>query len=255
MNRSLTSKNVAIGAALLLAAGARLFAADDLPKAETILDKYVEVTGGKAAYQKNHSEVSTGVMEMTANGIKGNISSFHAEPDKNYMEIEISGVGKIQEGTDGKVAWSLSAIQGPHIKEGDERAAAMLAARFNADLNWRDLYKQVQTAGVESIGGKDCYKVVLTPNEGTPMTRYYDKQSGLLLKMTMTAKSPMGDIPVESMVGDYRKEGDILMPHKVSQKGAGQEIVITIDTVKFNPEIPQDRFDMPGEIKALLVKK
>ena len=56
------------------------------------------------------------------------------------------------------------------------------------------------------------------------------------------------------MVGDYRKEGAILMPHKVTQKAAGQEITISIDNVKYNAEIPKDKFDPPDEIKAMLKK-
>ena len=66
-------RNILLCAAVVLATGAQL-AADDLPKAETILDKYIEVTGGKAAYEKNHSEVSTGTMEFVGKGIKGSVA-------------------------------------------------------------------------------------------------------------------------------------------------------------------------------------
>jgi hypothetical protein len=245
-------RNILLCAAMVLATGARL-AADDLPKAETSLDKYIEATGGKAAYEKNHSEISTGTMEFVGKGIKGTVSSFRAEPNKSYTEIDIQGIGKVREGSDGTVAWSLSAMQGPRVKDGDEKAGAMQAARFNAELNWRDVYK-AETTGIEQVDGKDCYKVQMTPKEGMPMTRFYDKQSFLLVKMVMTVKNPMGEIPVESFVGDYRKEGAILMPHKVAQKAAGQEIAITIDSVKYNAEIPKDKFEPPDEIKAMLKK-
>ncbi|MBZ5726269.1 MAG: DUF620 domain-containing protein [Acidobacteriia bacterium] len=256
MNRHFAGRNIALAAAVLFATGAaRLAAADDLPKAETILDKFIDATGGKAAYQKIHNEMTTGAMTIAANGISGTLTVYHAEPDKSYTEINIEGVGKLMEGTDGKVAWSLSAIQGPHVKEGEEKADALRTGRFNGELNWRDLYKQVQTAGTESVDGKDCYKVVLTPKEGNPLTHYYDKQSSLLVKSTQTAKTAMGEFPVEQTLGEYRKEGEILLPHKVMQKAAGQEIAITIDTVKYNVDIPKDRFDVPDEIKALLNKK
>jgi zinc protease len=245
-------RNIVLCTAVVLATGARL-AADDLPKAETILDKYIEATGGKAAYEKNHSEVSTGTMEFVGKNIKGNISSYRAEPDKSYTEIDIQGIGKVKEGSDGKVAWSLSAMQGPRLKDGEEKAGALQAARFNAELNWRDVYK-AETTGVEQVDGNDCYKVLLTPKEGMAMTRYYDKKSNLLVKMVMTVKNPMGEFPVESVVSDYRKEGTILMPHKVTQKAAGQEITITIDNVKYNAEIPKDKFDPPDEIKAMMKK-
>ena len=55
---------------LAIAAARSLPAADALPKAETILDKYVEVTGGKAAYAKLHTEIATGVMDFAAMGLK-----------------------------------------------------------------------------------------------------------------------------------------------------------------------------------------
>ena len=245
-------KLVVLCAAAALATGTRL-AADELPKAETILDKFIEATGGKAAYAKNHSEVSTGTMEFVGKGIKGNISSYRAEPDKSYTEIDIQGIGKVKEGSDGKVAWSLSAMQGPRIKDGEEKAGALQAARFNAELNWRDVYK-AETTGMEKVDGNDCYKVLLTPKEGVPMTRYYDKNSNLLVKMVMTVKNPMGEFPVESIVADYRKEGAILMPHKVTQKAAGQEIAIVIERVTYNAEIPKDKFEPPDEIKAMLKK-
>ena len=255
MNRSLLRANVVIGAALLAAIASPRLLAADLPKAETILDKYVEVTGGKAAYQKLHSQMETGTFEMSAAGIKGAVTSYHAAPDLVYTEIVLEGIGKITDGSDGKVAWANSAMQGPRVKEGPERAQAMQAARFNGELNWREVYKTAETTGIEAVDGKDCYKVVLTPAEGSAVTHFYDKESGLLTKISLITQSPMGEVPADSFTSDYRKEGDILMPHKVRQSVAGQEFTITIDTVKFNPEIPKNRFDLPDEIKALVNKK
>jgi Protein of unknown function (DUF620) len=245
-------RNVILCAAVVLATGGRVPAAD-LPKAETILDKYIEVTGGKAAYEKNHSEMSTGTMEFVGKGIKGTVSSYRAEPDKSYTEVDIQGIGKVKEGSDGKTAWTLSAMQGPRIKDGDERASSLHAARFNAELHWRDVYT-AETKGIEQVDGKDCYKIQLTPKEGMAITRFYDKDSNLLVKMVMTVKSPMGEMPVESYISDYRKEGSLLMAHKVTQKAMGQEIAITIDSVKYNAEIPKDKFEPPDEIKAMMKK-
>jgi hypothetical protein len=76
----------------------------------------------------------------------------------------------------------------------------------------------------------------------------------LLVKLEMTSKSAMGEIQSEMVVSDYRKEGDILLPHKMIVKAGPMEFVATVDTVQHNPEIPKDRFDVPDEIKALLKK-
>jgi hypothetical protein len=246
------SNRFRVGIALAFASA--LFAADDLPKAETILDRYVEVTGGKAAYSKIHGLVVNGTTEFKTMGMKGKMTIYSAEPDKAYSEIELAGIGKIQEGSNGDVAWGMSAMQGPRVKEGDERAEALLHAKFNAELNWRDIFKSAETAGAETVDGKTCYKVILTPKSGPPVTKWFDKDSGLLLKMTMTSKTPMGEIQSDSAYSDYRKEGDVLVSHKQVTHVATMELVMSIDSVQTNPEIPKDKFDPPAEVKALIKK-
>jgi len=238
---------------VLAAAGATLFAAEDLPKAETILDKSVEATGGKAAFAKMHSSIITGSMELPAMGIKGTMVVTKAEPDKSLTEIEIAGVGTIKQGYDGSVAWEMNPMQGARVKDGDEKAAAKLQAHFHEE-NWRDEYKKVETVGAEAVDGKDCYKLVLTPNEGSPITQYIDKKTSLVTKIAMTVNTAMGEVAVEVMPSDYRKEGEVLVAHKLQTSQGGQDITIIFDNIKFNPDLAKDRFDLPDDIKALLKK-
>src|SRR5258708_36503016 len=84
--------------ALLLTFPAAWAADEALPKAETILDRYVEVTGGKAAYEKHKTELGTGTMTFTAQGLKGSISRYAAAPNQTYAVIELEGIGKIEQG-------------------------------------------------------------------------------------------------------------------------------------------------------------
>lgn len=246
----MTRRSITIG--LLFAAA--LSAADDLPKGEAILDKYVEVTGGKAAHAKVKSDITTGEMTLGAMGLKGKLTMYSQAPNKRVMEITIEGIGKIQEGSNGEVAWSYSAMQGPRLKEGEEKDEAFRQARANADVEWRELYTKAETTGVDTVDGKECHKVVVTPKTGKPQTRCYDKQSGLLVKLTMTSQSPMGEMTAESFLSDYRKEGELLLPHKIMTKVAGQEMAMTFDRVEQNPTIPADKFEPPAEVKALMNK-
>lgn len=235
---------------LLLLAGAACAAED--PKPEAILDKYVEVTGGKAAYEKVQNEVSTGTLEITNYGISGKMVSYRSAPNKSYTAIEFpGGIGKVEEGSDGKVAWSINAQQGARIKEGDERATAMRRDAIDGTVKWRDYYKKAELAGTEDVGGKACYKVVLTPNEGSAETRYYDKSTNLLLRVTMPVTTPDGPVTIEINLSDYRDEDGMLVAHTSSAKYPGAEMLIKIDTVKRNSEIASDRFDLPADIKAL----
>lgn len=225
-----------------------------LPSAESILDRYVEVTGGKAAYEKRKNEVATGTIEMKAQGLKGPMTRYSAEPAEAYSVVEIDGVGKIEDGIDKGVAWDKNPMTGPKIKTGIEKAQYLREATFNSPLHWRELNKKVETVGTETIDGELCYKVVLTPAEAPPETMYFQKKSGLAVKTTATFVSPMGEVPVEILAGDYKTLGGVLVPTKMTQKLAGQEIVITITDEKTNQTLPPDRFDPPAEVKALLSK-
>ncbi len=240
--------------ALLLSTAPFLAADEALPKADTILDRFVEVAGGKATFEKHHNEVMRATMEVAGRGLKGTLTVYQAEPDKIRGILEIEGIGKIDSGSNGEVAWENSAVQGPRIKQGVEKSEAFREAAFNATLNWRKLYTKAETAGIETAEGHECYKVVLTPKEGKPVTQFYDKKSGFLIKTVSTRTTSMGDIPAEGFADDYRKEGDILLPHKLTNKIVGQEIQITVQSVEFNVDMPKDRFDLPDEIQALLKK-
>ncbi len=224
------------------------------PKAKTLWISSPNVTGGKAAYEKIHTEKWTGTFEFIGKNIKGSITSYRSEPSKTYTTIELEGVGTIEDGSDGDTSWTRSAMQGPRIKQGDERAASLREAVMRGPIEWRKLYKQAETAGVENIGDQACYKVVLTPNEGKPETRYFDQKSNLMVKMTLTLASPMGEVPTETMLSDYKQQDGLLSPHKMQQSVMGQEFLVTIKQVEYNVDIPKDRFDLPADVKALMPK-
>jgi len=64
-----------------LACALPAFSADP-PAPETILDRFVEVTGGKAAYEKRKTEVVHGTIEFAAVGLKGTMVEYFEEPGK-----------------------------------------------------------------------------------------------------------------------------------------------------------------------------
>ncbi|HTB11860.1 MAG TPA: hypothetical protein VK752_09825 [Bryobacteraceae bacterium] len=227
---------------------------EPLPKAETILDHYIEVTGGKAAYEKRKNQIETGTIELKAQGLKGTVLRYAADPAEAYSIVEIEGVGKIEDGLDKGVAWDKNPMLGPKIKTGQEKAQYVREAAFNSPIRWRELNSKVETVGTETIDGELTYKVVLTPTEAPAETMYFQKKSGLAVKTVTTVVSAMGEAPVEMFASDYKTLGGILVPTKITEKLAGQEIVITLSDVKTNQPIPPDRFDPPAEIKALLSK-
>lgn len=230
--------------------------AQNTPTAESILDRYVEVTGSKAAYEKVKSEISTGTMEIKAQGVKGRMSVYRKAPGLSYSVIEIDGVGKIEEGVANGIVWEKSPLAGPRIKQGEEKALSVRDALLSKDLRWRDLFSKVEVSGEETIDSIPHHRVVVTPKDGgRPETRFYDQKTGLLRRMTLIAATQMGDVPVETNYFDYKEYGGIKGPGRVVTKLAGQEMTVTVTSVIVNQEIPASRFELPPDIKALTANK
>ena len=228
--------------------------AQPLPKAETILDHYVEVTGGKAAYEQHKTEVLRGTIAFPAQGLTGQLTRYSAAPDKEYSMVELGPIGKIESGVANGIAWEKSVILGPRLKEGDEKDQVVRESRFNAPLQWRNIYSKVETTGAETAEGEQCYKVVLTPATGKPETQFFSTKSGLLVKTRATAASPMGEVDVEVTVSDYKAFGGVLMPTRSKQKAGGQELEISVSNVGVNETIPPNLFNPPADVQALIDK-
>ena len=227
-------------------------AEEKMPEGETILDRYVEATGGMEAYEDINNRVTRGTFEIVQAGIKATMTIYHARPNRMYTLLESDALGKIEKGSNDEVAWELSVMSGPRIMEGQEKAGILLDATFDKFANWRKIYEKAECIGVETINSNPCFKVVMTPKTGKPPTLYFDCETNLLVKVKSIIEHQMGDIPIEVFISYYIKVDSILISKKSKVKVMNQERIITIDSIEHNAEIPKDIFTLPNEIYALV---
>ncbi|MGH9928193.1 MAG: S41 family peptidase, partial [Pyrinomonadaceae bacterium] len=83
-----------------------------LPSTDSILEKYVEASGGKSALEKLTSRVSTGTVEMTSLGVTGTVQFFEQAPNKWSVIIDAPGIGIMQRTFDGNRGWLQDPLQG-----------------------------------------------------------------------------------------------------------------------------------------------
>jgi hypothetical protein len=219
--------------------------AADLPSAESILDRYVEVTGGAAAYESRTSETMTGTLTITGAGITGQVRML-VKPGLFRTTIELPGVGVIDRGVKDGVAWESNPITGPRILEGFEANLMVAGAKPGATGRWREVYSAVNTTGIEDVNGKPAHRVVHTVGSDPLMTGFYGVDSGLLVKVAY------GDGLVEQLYEEYADLGGILTPTRIVSSAPGQRTVLTFTSVEANVEIPDERFAPPENVQALL---
>jgi hypothetical protein len=242
--------------ALSTFAGSLAFAQDEaaivaLPSAESILDRYVEVTGGARAYAAIASSISRGTMELRAAGLTGQLENY-ARPGLVYTKIELPAVGTIESGVKDGIAWQNSAVTGPSIMMGTEGTVAILNASPNAPIHWRENYSAVETEGTEDVGGETAYRVRLQHGDALSLTNFYSVDSGLLLKTEVTLDTAAGRIPVQQRFEQYTQFGGVLWPSKTVVYQAGTQVILNITSGEINPDIPDERFDIPEAVQALL---
>jgi len=225
--------------------------AGDLPSGASILDKYIEASGGKDAFAKITNRVSKGTFELVNMGVKADITVYSQAPNTVHSFLKSDVLGEIQSGVTGDTVWELSVMRGPIIKEGPEKDNTIREATFDKFIHWKNIYKSAEYAAVDTVDGKECYKVVLTPETGFPTTLYINTATDLIIKAETVMENQMGQIPLEMIIGDYRKVDNVLLAHKVNITVMGQERIVMTDSIKQNVEIPDSIFILPAEITEL----
>ncbi|RMG54473.1 MAG: hypothetical protein D6723_04985 [Acidobacteria bacterium] len=213
--------------------------------ADEVLEKFVEATGGRQAYEKLTSFVAHGTLEIPAQGIRGTIRIYAKAPNKLLVIQTVEGIGQLQQGYDGRVAWSRDPFQGLREMDGVELANFKREATFNAELKWRELYEKVELIGTEKVGDRQAYVIRLTPRLGRPITQYYDKETFLLLRQDSVYEGPQGTIPGQEYFSDYREVSGVKVPFRVIQKSSLGEAVMSLTDIEPNVEIDDARFAKP----------
>jgi hypothetical protein len=241
---------------LLCLAAAAQFALAQQPTVDSVMERSIEASGGRAAYEGLKTQVIKAKMTFVGQPIEGKLTLTMEHPGKSATVVDLGEFGQVRSGISHGVAWEISPMQGgPRLLDGAEKALTMRMSQLDAPLRWKEIYPVVKLAGEESVDGSACWRVDLTPKEGKPESQWFDKQSGLLSKWSVLLPTPMGEVPIEYKFSDYRKVGSLMMPYKLVQSIGPQSINTVMDEVQVNVPVPPETFNLPKEIEALVTQK
>lgn len=213
--------------------------------AEQVLEKYIEATGGRAAYEKLTSSVSKGTMEIIGQNIRGTVESYAKAPTKFLLVQVIDGIGQFLQGYDGQVGWGQDPFLGLRNLEGAELANFKREATFHAELKWRELYDKVELVGIQKVGDRNTYVIRLTPTIGKPVTRYFDTETFLLVRSDVVSETPFGTLNMESYPSEYRVVEGVKIPFQLVMKAPSGEMLMKLTEVRYNVEIDDAKFVKP----------
>lgn len=228
-----------------------------LPNAEEIVERHIFESGGPEAYEMLRTQQITGTLTFVARNIEARTATWAATGGRYYQSTDIPGLGKQEEGSDGRIAWDRSPAIGPRVKPRKrDRGALGITLDAAGVIAWRLLIAKVRTEAEERIDNHDCYRVRLTPRDGSAdMLRWYDRDTGLLYRSSLAEKTDMGEVPVVLTFEEYRDIAGVKWPSRIRATASGQDTIFSADEVKLNEPVDDAIFDVPPEIRDLAQKK
>ncbi|MEO5742217.1 MAG: photosynthetic reaction center cytochrome c subunit family protein [Vicinamibacterales bacterium] len=181
------------------------------PSADQILDKYVQALGGA----QRLSSVTSFVATWTSLGFRGfggggAVQIFAKAPDQRASIIRFADSIKRQDAIrafDGRNGWVSAplAVVPEYALGGSELDGARLDAQLSFPAQIKTALSQLRVGPPDNIEGRDVHVVQGNGARGLVATLYFDKESGLLVRMLRLGSSPIGRAPTQVDFADYRE--------------------------------------------------
>ncbi|MDA7977224.1 MAG: hypothetical protein MPJ50_00480 [Pirellulales bacterium] len=223
------------------------------PSADEVIQKYIVATGGKEALEKVKTLQMRGTMQgNTQIGPVTADLTIYQRGDAFLLTVAMPGFGDIVKGRNGDLAWGPRKDGSFGKLEGKEKEQFLRDSQLHEQLSWIGYDGQVSTKGHVVINGKPCWHLLFEPSSGNAVDRYFEKDSGLLTKISMVSATETGEVSVETYLSDYRETSGIKTACEIKQvQDAGEQKVETVyrfTEVKANESIPDSCFEPPPGI-------
>jgi hypothetical protein len=216
------------------------------PTVEQIISRYIQATGGEAAYRKLTSRVTKATFILPdMQNLTGTAEIYEKAPNKSLVVLNFPGLGVSREGYDGMVGWSQEPQAEVRVMTGTELASTKVDADFYKEIRLVELFPNLSFKGTEKVGSKTTYKLEGVSKDGYSEAMYFDVESGLLVRTDSVEESPEGKTVLEIYYDDYREVDGIRMPFTARHRSPELSILFRITEVRHNVPIEDAKFDKP----------
>ncbi|BAV10155.1 Predicted Zn-dependent peptidase [Filimonas lacunae] len=212
--------------------------------AKKVVNDYLNTVGGVDELKKLKSMSQK--MSLTMQGMTLVLETKSLAPNKSAVLVSMQGNVVDKQVFDGNNGYHEQMGQKqPMDKEdlADKKAHVYLVEQL--DYLDNAAFK-ITAKGVESIAGKDAYKIEITTPAGKVQTEYYDVASKLLVKAENSAVMQGVTMNETVEVSNYKKVGAIMIPYKVVrtvEAGGQQQVMeLAVTEVKVNEGVTEADF-------------
>ena len=217
-----------------------------VPSADVIFEKYIQALGGADALSKLTSYSGKGTSTTFGADQLNPAEIFAKGPDK-YVTFVHQREGDMIRTYDGHNAWVVLPLT--VTGEYELTASAAEGGKLDGELafpgNIKSFFKTWRVSYPANVDGHEVNVVQGSGPLGFIATFYFDKQSGLLLRMVRYASSAVGRVPTQIDFADYRPVAGVMMPFKRTYGWVSGREEYTLTEIKPNVPVDDAKFAKP----------
>jgi predicted O-methyltransferase YrrM len=170
-----------------------------LPSVDEIIEKHIQATGGRAAWETLSTQTRKGIARPGSSDLP--LESASVASGKWTVTIRMPNGRTLKHGFDGAQGWE----ERGRVSRIERDAILDETLIYNPfwPLIMRELFPAMSIKGIEKHGEGRVYVVEAIPAGGRPRTLFFDVRDGLLLRAGKT------------MYADYRDAGGVKVPFLV----------------------------------------
>jgi len=215
--------------------------------ADQIVQKYLQQMGGEKAWKAIKTINSSGIYNY--GGIEFPFKAIAKSPNKYIFIVPLNGKHYTQV-FNGKTGWKIDAFKNetkPQFLIG--KPARALANEADVDvesplINYAKKGFTIHLEGIETVEGKECFKVNLFKQAGEIESYFIDNQEySLVMKRALSKNDELEKTILDAYFSDYREVNGVKIPFVVAYKFKDQNILkITTEKVEMNLKVSDSKF-------------
>jgi hypothetical protein len=212
---------------------------------EQVISKYQAALGGKDALAKATTRVLTGTVTTRDLQIS-NLTVKETDSGRYRIDIASQPSATIRV-VNGKTGWSQGGFNNMvRDLEGLGFQQAARLADLGVPLHLPERYEALAVSRYGNVDGKATIVLSGRPYPGVTEQLQFERDSGLLLRRTITTSTPLGPLPEQIDYSDYREVGGIKVPFLIRYVTWRDVTTEKLSDVTFNVAFADEEFAKPA---------
>jgi photosynthetic reaction center cytochrome c subunit len=212
------------------------------PTADQLLEKFIQASGGAGAIDKITTRVMKGTIDFGGKSLP--IDIYSRNPEQRISFTHMPG-GDSVTAFNGHEGWMGSPGRPIREMHGSDLDAAAMDADLRLPTHLKSMFSNIRVKGSEKLGDRDAYVVVGERTAATPVILYFDKDSGLLLRLVRYGDTALGWLPTQIDYADYRETNGVKTPYRWTLARPSGRFTIQVTELQQNVPVDDSKFVKP----------